>query len=278
MNAVSTPDERVRHRIRVAGVVQGVGFRPFVHRLATDLDLAGHVGNDVLGVFVEVEGPSTSVAKFEVCILSDAPALARIYEVETKTIEPFGEHGFRIAESRSNGTARTFVSPDISVCDDCLREMWDPADRRFRYPFINCTNCGPRFTITRRLPYDRPNTTMAGFSMCGDCLLEYEDPKDRRFHAQPIACPRCGPRVWFEHSARLPIEPEVGGDTDQVIAAAQRSLGRGEIIAVKGIGGYHLACDATSEAAVRELRRRKNRPDKPLAVMVGGLADARRLA
>src|SRR6202451_2126662 len=140
MNAVSTPDERVRHRIRVAGVVQGVGFRPFVHRLATDLDLAGHVGNDAKGVFVEVEGPSTMVAKLEVCILSDAPALARIYEAETRTIEPFGEHGFRISESRSDGTARTFVSPDIAVCDDCLSEMWDPADRRFRYPFINCTN------------------------------------------------------------------------------------------------------------------------------------------
>ena len=264
-----------------AGVVQGVGFRPFVHRLATRLDLAGHVGNDDHGVFVEVEGRSQSVADFESCIVSEAPALARIYEVESTAIEPFGESSFRISASRSQGSARTFVSPDISVCDECLAEMRDPADRRYRYPFVNCTNCGPRFTITKRLPYDRPNTTMAHFAMCCDCRREYEDPSDRRFHAQPIACPTCGPQVSFEEAGSVVVGLlAAGGEdvTDEVISAAQRSIERGEIVAVKGIGGYHLACDASSEAAVSELRRRKNRPDKPFAVMAVDLAAAAQLA
>jgi hydrogenase maturation protein HypF len=277
MNALTTtPGDRVRRRIRVAGVVQGVGFRPFVHRLAARLDLAGHVGNDGQGVFVEVEGPSPNVAKFEVCLIVDAPALARIHEVDAEAIDPLGESGFRIMESRSEGPARTFVSPDIAVCDECLAELWDPADRRHKYPFVNCTNCGPRFTITTRLPYDRPNTTMAGFTMCGDCRREYEDPVNRRFHAQPIACPRCGPRVWFERSGGL--DPLAPGGTDQAILSAQLAIRRGEIVAVKGVGGYHLACDGTSHAAVNKLRQRKRRLDKPFAVMVADLAAARRLA
>jgi hydrogenase maturation protein HypF len=226
MTTLSAPDERVRRRIRVAGVVQGVGFRPFVHRLATDLSLAGHVGNDGQGVFVEVEGPSSVVAKFEKCIVSDAPVLARIDRVRSRAIEPLEESSFRITESRSQGSARTFVSPDISVCDECLSEMWEPTDRRFHYPFVNCTNCGPRFTITRRLPYDRPNTTMEHFSMCSDCRREYEDPTDRRFHAQPIACPRCGPQVSFEHARGWRIEPSRESVTDQVISATRQSPSR----------------------------------------------------
>ena len=165
MTAVAATDDRVRHRIRVAGVVQGVGFRPFVHRLATELDLAGHVGNDSEGVFVEVEGLSQTVERFELRVVEEAPPLAVIHRIEATAVEPVGDHGFRIERSRSAGTARTFVSPDIAVCDACLDEMFDPGDRRYRYPFINCTNCGPRFTITIRLPYDRPNTTMAGFAM-----------------------------------------------------------------------------------------------------------------
>jgi hydrogenase maturation protein HypF len=263
---------RVRHRIRVAGVVQGVGFRPFVHRLATQLDLTGHVGNDTEGVVVEVEGDASSVAAFETRLVADAPPLARIFSIDGTPVEARHDQDFRIVESQATGAVGTFVSPDVAVCDDCLAELFDPADRRSRYPFINCTNCGPRFTITLRLPYDRPNTTMRHFTLCDACRVEYEDPADRRFHAQPLACADCGPRLWFEGPA--------GGvnGTDAAIAGAQRALARGAVVAIKGLGGYHLACDATSSDAVDTLRRRKARQDKPLAVMVGDLATARRLA
>jgi hydrogenase maturation protein HypF len=273
MIATACLPERVRHRIRVAGVVQGVGFRPYVHHLATELDLAGQVGNDTDGVFVEVEGRAEDVDRFEVRLGCEAPPLARIYGFEVTVIPTDGRAGFRIVESRARGPAKTFVSPDVAVCDDCLAELFDPGDRRYGYPFINCTNCGPRFTITIRLPYDRPNTTMANFALCRDCATEYGDPRDRRFHAQPVACAQCGPRIWFE--------PAAGGvvGAAAAIAATQAALGRGEIVAIKGLGGYHLACDATSETAVAELRRRKHRAEKPLAVMVrdlsavGGLAE-----
>jgi hydrogenase maturation protein HypF len=275
MTAVTAPVESgvpVRHRVRVAGVVQGVGFRPFVHRLATRLNLTGHVGNDTGGVVVEVEGAVAAVAEFEARLVTDAPPLARIFGVDATPVEARHDDRFRIIESQATGAVGTFVSPDVAVCDDCTAELFDAADRRFRYPFINCTNCGPRFTITLRLPYDRPNTTMRDFILCEACRSEYEDPGDRRFHAQPLGCADCGPRLWFEGPTGV-----VDG-TDAALAAAQRALACGAIVAIKGLGGYHLACDAASTGAVDTLRRRKARQDKPLAVMVGNLATARRLA
>jgi hydrogenase maturation protein HypF len=271
----------------VRGVVQGVGFRPFVFRLATELTLTGRAGNDNEGVLVEIEGQSCAVAVFEARLVAEAPSLARIDSVEVATVPALGEPGFRIVESPTDDRpsvggsaaesaappgARTFVAPDSAVCDDCLREVLDSRDRRYRYPFINCTNCGPRFTITVRLPYDRPNTTMRAFPMCADCRAQYDDPGDRRFHAQPIACAACGPRQWFDGPAGV-----VHG-TDDAIVAAQRSIADGKIVAIKGLGGYHLACDARSASAVARLRRRKRRPDKPLAVMVVDVESARRVA
>jgi hydrogenase maturation protein HypF len=264
----------VRRRVRVRGVVQGVGFRPFVFRLASELALTGRVGNDNEGVLVEIEGRASAVADFEARLVAEAPSLARIDTVEVGTVAPLGEPEFRIVESPASApaAARTFVAPDSAVCDDCRREILDPGDRRYRYPFINCTNCGPRFTITVRLPYDRPNTTMRTFPMCAECRAEYDDPADRRFHAQPIACVACGPRQWFEGHAGV-----VHG-ADAAIVAAQRAIADGRIVAIKGLGGYHLACDARSASAVARLRRRKRRPDKPLAVMVVDVESARRIA
>ncbi len=253
----------------MAGVVQGVGFRPFVHRLATELDLAGHVGNDSEGVFVEVEGDAAVIERFRGAPRYRMPRRWRGFG-PSRPLRQICSARTASASSRavSSGAARTFVSPDVAVCGDCLAELFDPADRRYRYPFVNCTNCGPRFTITVRLPYDRPNTTMAGFPLCPACAGEYDDPADRRFHAQPIACPACGPRLWFESPAGT-LE-----GTDAAIGAAQAALAAGGIVAVKGLGGYHLACDATSQAALGELRRRKHRADKPFAVMVADLASA----
>jgi hydrogenase maturation protein HypF len=263
----------VRRRIRVRGIVQGVGFRPFVYRLATGLGLGGHVGNDADGVLVEVEGDPAAVADFEARLRAEAPPLARVDAVIGEPIAASGDApAFRIAESRGAAIARTYVAPDVAVCDECLAEVFDRADRRHRYPFTNCTNCGPRFTITRRLPYDRPHTTMAGFPLCAACAAEYHDPADRRFHAQPLACPRCGPRLWFE-DADGPVE-----GTDAALAAAQRVLAAGGVVAVKGLGGYHLAVDATSDAALGRLRERKRRAAKPFAVMVRDLEAARRVA
>ena len=250
----------VRHRLQVRGVVQGVGFRPFVHRLATRLGLSGHVGNDASGVFAEVEGPAAAVAALERALRAEPPPMARVDGVEVVPIGAVGEVGFRIVASRPTASTPTFVAPDVAVCDDCLGEMHDPADRRFRHPFVTCTNCGPRFTITARLPYDRPNTTMAAFPLCPACTAEYHDPADRRFHAQPLACPACGPTL------SLPI------------AAAQKALAAGRIVAVKGLGGYHLACDPFSDAAVGRLRERKGRVAKPFAVMARDLDVVRTLA
>ncbi len=274
-------EHRIRHRIRVSGVVQGVGFRPFVVRLATELDLGGQVGNDTQGVLLEVEGRAGCVARFESRLVSEAPPMARIERVEATEILARQERGFRIVASKDAGPVRTFISPDVAVCQECLAEMRNPKDRRYRYPFINCTNCGPRFTITISLPYDRPNTTMAGFTLCDPCAREYHDPSDRRFHAQPVACAACGPRLWYHDGGTEKDDAGVGTDTSAVneaILRAQLTLAEGGIVAVKGLGGYHLACDATSVAAVERLRRRKHRAHKPFAVMVADMAGARRLA
>ncbi len=272
MTTAIDPGAVVRSRLRVVGVVQGVGFRPFVHRLATELGLSGCVGNDTEGVFVEVEGPAAHVEDLVHRLRRDAPPLATVMAVECTTVAARHDRGFHIVESRTEGPVRTFVAPDVAVCDDCLRELRDPADWRYRYPFINCTNCGPRFTITVRVPYDRPNTTMARFDLCERCTTQYHDPADRRFHAQPVACVQCGPRLWFEGPGGV-----VAG-TDAALEAAQRALGRGQIVAVKGLGGFHLACDATSAVAVARLRQRKHRRDKPFAIMVRGLEEAAALA
>jgi hydrogenase maturation protein HypF len=229
-------------------VVQGVGFRPHVHRLATRHDLAGIVLNDGDGVVIDVEGDQAAIDAFAAQLVDEAPPLSRIGSIETELATPNGYAGFRIVPSVATGST-ALVPPDVATCNDCLRELYDPADRRYRYPFVNCTNCGPRYTIVTAVPYDRDNTTMAAFPLCAACRREYDDPCDRRFHAEPIACPACGPRL------SVPLEEAV----DVLLA--------GGIVAVKGLGGYHLACDATSETAVERLRARKHREEKPLAVL-----------
>ena len=252
-----------RQRLRVTGVVQGVGFRPTVYQLATSLGLNGCVGNDSAGVFIELEGKPTVIDEFVLRLQADPPPLAHIDSIERREIPTRDESQFTIVESRRDSDATTLVSPDLEVCADCLAEMNDPDNRRYRYPFINCTNCGPRFTITTATPYDRPLTTMASFRMCDACQAEYEDPTDRRFHAQPNACRDCGPRVWLEQDAELPA--------DDVIAAARARIAAGEVLAIKGIGGFHLACDARNTQAVATLRERKHRTAKPCAVMAADI-------
>ena len=222
------------------GVVQGVGFRPFVYSLATRLGLAGWVGNDVDGVFAEVEGSADSVRKFLVLVEREAPPLARVERVTAQAMAPNGAGGFSIAPSDPSGRRRALVAADSATCTDCLAELADPGDRRFGYPFINCTNCGPRFTIVRDVPYDRPLTTMAGFAMCADCAAEYHDPADRRFHAQPVCCPACGPRLRLLDAAgdALTGDPLAGG----ALAGAVSALRQGQVLAVKGLGGTRTAC------------------------------------
>ncbi len=263
-------DGAVRLSIRVEGVVQGVGFRPFVYSLATRLGLSGWVGNDVDGVFAEVEGPAGGVRQFLAALSAEPPPLARVDRVTATSMTPNGGAGFAIAASEPTGRRRALVSADSATCGDCLAELADPADRRFGYPFINCTNCGPRFTIVTGVPYDRPLTTMAPFAMCAACAAEYHDPGNRRFHAQPVCCPACGPRLRLldAHGAELPGDP---------LPQAGRRLADGQVLAVKGLGGYHLAVAAISQAAAAALRGRKHRADKPFALMVAGLAAAREL-
>jgi hydrogenase maturation protein HypF len=255
----------IRVRARVTGTVQGVGFRPHVYRLATSAGLAGHVLNDERGVLLEIEGDAEAVERFLARLERDAPPLALVDAVTTEPVAARGERGFEIVESVHADTPSAPVTPDSATCDDCLAELFDPADRRHRYPFINCTNCGPRFTIVRGVPYDRPLTTMAGFEMCAACRREYEDPANRRFHAQPNACPVCGPSVRLVGRAGDPLEQ------------AARSLLEGLIVAVKGVGGFHLACRADDERAVATLRARKHREDKPFALMAPTIAAARAL-
>lgn len=262
-----------RRRVTVRGVVQGVGFRPYVYTRALAMGLAGHVTNTPEGVVAEVEGSPDVVALFCEGIATDAPPMAVLESVEHREVPAAGGTGFTIIASRTGGPSRTLVPPDMATCADCLAELADPADRRHRHPFITCTNCGPRFTIVTGLPYDRAHTTMADFPMCGDCAREYADPADRRFHAQPVACLRCGPRLDL-----LVPHPDPGTTPRRThaadpVAEARELLSCGAIVAVKGLGGYHLACDATNPLAVAELRRRKARGDKPFALMARGIDD-----
>jgi len=264
--------QRLRRRFEVHGVVQGVGFRPFVYVTASRLSLSGSVANTSAGVVIEVEGEADAVEEFGRLLRAEPPPLAVVESVHWSDLPERGGTGFTIEGSSAEGRARTLVSPDIAVCQDCLTELHDPADRRYRHPFITCTHCGPRYTIVTGTPYDRAATTMAGFPMCADCRAEYEDPGDRRFHAQPIACHACGPRLELVRKdgdgGGLPLVGE------QALQAAQELLAAGAIVAVKGLGGYHLACDARSEQAVAELRRRKQRGNKPFAVMAADLRTA----
>ncbi|HEX8939163.1 MAG TPA: carbamoyltransferase HypF [Candidatus Limnocylindrales bacterium] len=272
------PGERLGRRLLVTGVVQGVGFRPFVWRLASELGLDGRVRNRAGEVEVEVAGPSPALAALERRLVADAPPRARVEAVAALELAaadwPAPGSGVVIEESEAGTTAGRLFPPDIATCDACLRELADPADRRYRYPFINCTNCGPRATIIEDLPYDRARTSMRDFPLCGDCGREYGDPADRRFHAEPVACPRCGPRLAY----RRPGDAAARASGEDALQAALADLRAGRIVAIKGLGGYHLACDATDRAAVDRLRDRKQRWAKPFAVMVRDLAAARRQA
>jgi len=253
-----------RARIMVRGIVQGVGFRPFIHRLASDHELKGWVLNSTEGVVIEVEGPIKRLEEFIANITLKAPPLAVIERVESSFLPPVGYQSFIIQASQEEEGKFVLISPDICICPDCLRELSDPQDRRYHYPFINCTNCGPRFTIIKDIPYDRPKTTMAAFQMCPSCKEEYLNPSDRRFHAQPNACSACGPRVWL-------VNERTTGDSltegEEAIIMARHLLNRRAIVAVKGLGGFHLACDATNDASVALLRERKCRVNKPFAIM-----------
>lgn len=259
-----------RMRIVIRGAVQGVGFRPFVYRLASELCLCGWVQNTAQGIFLEVEGPTQELNAFRVRIDTERPAHAFIQSLESSVLDPVGFTSFEIRESEAEGVRSALVLPDIAVCPDCVREIFDPANRRFRYPFTNCTNCGPRFSIIEALPYDRANTAMRAFDMCPLCRGEYEDPQDRRFHAQPNACPACGPRLelWNE-------EGHVLGTGDDALVSAAECIRKGGIAAAKGLGGFHLLADARNESAVTRLRERKSREEKPFALMYPSLARVR---
>lgn len=282
----------MRHvHIHVTGIVQGVGMRPFVYREAIAYGICGWVLNAGDGVHIEAHACAEAVDGFVAALSEHAPAAARVERVDIANLEPGGwstadEQGFHIVASQDQTAHTTLVSPDIATCDDCLRELFDPADRRYHYPFINCTNCGPRFTIIRSLPYDRAATSMDRFPMCPACAAEYADPLDRRFHAQPDACFDCGPHItWREavngdacgNSSATPAVGTTREASDAIIDRCVELLANGGIVAIKGLGGFHLACDASNEQAVAELRRRKRRSNKPLAVMMRSLADAGRL-
>jgi len=270
-----------RERLIINGIVQGVGFRPFIFNLAGRLGLAGSVLNSPRGVVVEIEGPDVAISEFLESLLTEAPPLSRIIECSREVIPLRREPGFSILKSEAGKEPDTLISPDVAVCENCLREMRNPADRRYRYPFINCTDCGPRFTIVHSIPYDRANTSMKDFQLCPDCRQEYEDPADRRFHAQPNACPVCGPSISLVRNETLPGHPDREDysrlTVPEIIRRAQQALGEGEIVAVRGIGGFHLAANALSEEAVQLLRSRKGREEKPFAVMARDLASVKRI-
>jgi hydrogenase maturation protein HypF len=259
----------VRRHIKVVGIVQGVGFRPYVYRLAQERQLAGEISNTPSGVTIEIQGSREKVDDFLIRLPREAPPLAKITGVAVEDLPCNGDREFHIVATRRGELVRTLISPDVAVCEDCLREMLDPRDRRYRYAFINCTNCGPRFTIVHDIPYDRPHTSMAMFPMCPRCRAEYEDPFNRRFHAQPNACWDCGPRLqlWNRAGKSLSLDDPVG----EVISA----ISKGMIVAVKGLGGFHLVADATNAAAVALLRERKHRIEKPFAVMMPSLTAVR---
>ena len=304
-----------RRRIVVQGIVQGVGFRPFVYGQALQWGLVGFVLNDSGGVIIEVEGNSESLDGFQGALHVNAPLLARIDTLNAEKIAPCYDSAFTIAQSQAGNERQALISPDTATCDDCLHELFDQGDRRFHYPFINCTNCGPRFTIIQDVPYDRDKTTMGMFPMCRECKSEFEDPLNRRFHAQPNACPTCGPQVYLldrarnirtpfqtnirisesptkadksamgainrplreaDYSVHLQNRPPRITDGDPILEAAQQ-LATGAILAIKGLGGYHLACDALNADSVQRLRQRKRREAKPFALMVPDLDTARKL-
>ncbi|WP_031161262.1 carbamoyltransferase HypF [Streptomyces durhamensis] len=265
----------VRRALTVRGTVQGVGFRPYVHRLAAGLGLAGFVGNTGDGVHIEIEGPAPEVDRFCVLLAERPPPLATVTAVEDAVLPATGDTAAFAIRSTERAGGRTQLPPDTATCADCLRELADPADRRHRHPFVTCTHCGPRFTIATGMPYDRVATTMAGFPMCPSCAREYRDPADRRFHAQPVACPDCGPRLTLVPADGLGVRPARDADA---LATARALLAAGKIVAVKGLGGYHLACDATDARAVAALRDRKERGGKAFAVMCADLGTAERLA
>src|SRR5664280_2066132 len=262
-----------RLKMEIRGAVQVVGFRPFVYRLATGLGLSGWVLNDIRGVFLEVEGDPEKLSKFRERVRTETPSRARIQDLNESWLDPAGYEGFQIRTSMAKGLKTVLILPDIATCQDCLAEVLDPGNRRYSYPFANCTNCGPRFTIVRDLPYDRPNTTMRAFALCRECRAEYENPLDRRFHAQPTACSACGPQL-----AAWNRSGDVLARGGEALAVAADVLLRGNVLACKGLGGFHLMCDARNEAAVGRLRARKAREDKPFALMVRDLAAARSLA
>ena len=261
-------------RIHITGIVQGVGFRPFVFDLAQRLGLTGWIRNTSAGVDIDVDGSPEHLTIFASALMDEAPPLAHIDEIQISKRKPDGFTSFDIVPSTSIPGAFQPISPDVSVCDDCLSELFDPEDRRHRYPFINCTNCGPRFTIIKDIPYDRPLTTMAPFEMCSACAAEYQDPANRRFHAQPVACHQCGPQVWLEDSgSNKKITRQ-----EEAIQQARKRILQGQVVAIRGLGGFHLACDAANQAAVSLLRERKLRVDKPFALMMPSLDVVRKNA
>ena len=266
-----------RLKLTVRGAVQGVGFRPFIYRLATSAGLTGWVNNSAQGVFIEVEGPHAALQTFLLRLESEKPPRSSIQSLEASWLDPVGYAAFEIRPSEAGGAKTALVLPDIATCPDCLAEIFDPRNRRYRYPFTNCTNCGPRFSIIESLPYDRANTSMKSFSMCPECQAEYNDPLDRRFHAQPNACPVCGPHLtlWDRKGKTSPNQPRESAHGREALSAAAEAIRQGKIVAVKGLGGFHLMVAAHNEDAVRRLRKLKHREEKPFALMFPSLASVK---